>query len=100
MKAVVKTKIKKTVEEEFEIKLPCYVRTQFRFFKIYSDKKAIEVFSSDMPAISVVGINTPFNMDWSFCNAEDFASAFENAMELIENGAYAKAGMEVEDDAN
>lgn len=100
MKTIVKTTIKKTVQQEIEIKLPCFVRTDYHFYKIYSEEKAIGVYLSTEPSISVMSVNVPFAMDWRYCDAEDFASAFENAIAVIENGAYSEARQEVEDDSN
>ena len=100
MKATIKTKISKTIQEEFEVKLPCFVRTDYHFYKIYSEEKAICVYLSKDASISVMSVNVPFAMDWRYCDAEDFASAFENAIAVIENGAYSEARQEVEDDSN
>jgi hypothetical protein len=96
-----KVTIKTTVEHEFEVKVPCFVRTKYFFYKVFSDKHAISVFNdNEFPAIQVVSIGTAFSGDWAYCNASDFANAYENMMFVIEEGAYSEVRQEVEDDSN
>ena len=97
-----KATIKRTIEETFDVKLPCFVRNSSHYYKITTPERAVQVYLSEYfdPAISIVGINVAFSGEWMYCNSEDFANAFEQAISKIENLAYAPIRQEVENDAN
>ncbi len=95
-----KATITRTVEETFEVKLPCFVRTKYHYYKVTAPRVAVQVYADSSPAISIVGANVAFSGDWRYCNAEEFAVAFEQAMTIIEGEAYAPVRQEVENDAN
>jgi len=97
-----KATITRTVEETFDIKLPCFVRSKSHYYKITTPERAVQVYFPEYfdPAISIVGINVAFSGEWMYCNSEDFANAFEKAMLKIEELAYSPIRQEVENDAN
>ena len=97
-----KATVTRQTEETFDIKLPCFVRSKSHYYKVTSPERAVQVYLPEYfdPAISIVGINVAFHGEWMFCNAEDFANAFEKAMLKIEELAYSPVRQEVENDGN
>ena len=83
-----KLTIKKTTEQEVEITLPAYYKTNIHYFKVFSEKYCICV--TDMNEHYDVGIKhaeLPFNADAIICTKEDFEKAY-NEVSLKLNKIY------------
>lgn len=86
-----KIKVKKTTEEEFEIKPPHYTGSSCLFAKIYSEKECIKVcILEGHEQISIEGATNALADIFKPSNETEFLEAFEKVSEILKSKAIKK----------
>jgi hypothetical protein len=83
-----KIKVSKTIEEEVELSLPAYRKGSCHWFKIISDKLAIQVTDlEDWYSISQTTTGMALTQGKDECTAEEFTSKYVKINSVLMNSA-------------
>jgi hypothetical protein len=79
-----KIKVSKTIEEEVELSLPAYRKGVCHYYKIISDKLAIQVTDlENWSAISQVGTSIAVSTGKDECTEEEFNAKYEEISHIL-----------------